>query len=70
MNNVTPLRAPDSRVEGLASSCLAPAASEVTVRCPSEPPSLPPGAARALLCILRAVAESDTHRATERGRAA
>ena len=70
MNNVTPLRAPDSRVDGLASSCSAPAASEVTLRCPSEPPSLPPDAARALLCILRAVAESDTHRATERGRAA
>jgi hypothetical protein len=59
------------RINGLTSlTCPALAASEVTVRCPSEPPSLLPGAARALLGILRAVAESDNHRATERDQAA
>jgi hypothetical protein len=46
------------------------AAAELTVRCPSGPPSLFPGAASALLGILRAVAGSNTHRAPERERAA
>jgi hypothetical protein len=66
MNNVTPLRSPGSPVDGPGRS----AAAQVTVRCPSEPPTLLPGAARALLGILRAVAESDTHRTTKRERAA
>jgi hypothetical protein len=70
MENVTPLRALDSRATGPASTCSASAATEVTVRCPSEPPSLLPGAAGALLRILRTVAESDTHRAPGRERAA
>ncbi len=67
MNNVIPLRVPGSPVDGPGRS----AAAEVTVRCPSEPPTLLPGAASALLCILRAVEESDrTRRATGRERAA
>lgn len=67
MNNVTPLRAPGSPVDGSERS----AATEVTVSCPSQPPTLLPGAASALLCILRAVAESDrTCRAPGRERAA
>jgi hypothetical protein len=66
MNNVTPLRAPGSPMGGPGRF----AAAQVTVKCPSEPPTLLPGAARALLGILRAVAESDTHRATGRERAA
>jgi hypothetical protein len=70
MGNVAPLRALEFRADGPAGTCSASAATEVTVRCPSEPPSLLPGAASALLCILRAVAESDTHRATGRERAA
>jgi hypothetical protein len=70
MNNVTPLRALDFRADGPAGTCSASVAAEVTVRCPSEPPSLLPGAAGALLRILRAVAESDTHRAPGRERAA
>jgi hypothetical protein len=70
MGNVTPLRALDFPVGGPAGTCSASAATEVTVRCPSEPPSLLPGVAGALLRILRAVAESDTHRATGRERAA
>jgi hypothetical protein len=61
-----PLRAPGSPVDRPECS----AAAEVTVRCSSEPPSLLPGAASALLGILRAVAESDTRCATERERAA
>lgn len=64
MNNVTPIRAPGSPADGPGRS------AELTVRCPSEPPTLSPSAARALLRILRAVAESDTHRATGRERAA
>jgi hypothetical protein len=64
MTNVTRLRALDSPAEDPAPTGLASAASEVTVRCPSAPPDLPPDAARVLLSILRAVAESDTHRAT------
>ena len=70
MENVTPLRALDSRADGPAGTCSASAATEVTVRCPSEPPSLLPGAAGVLLRILRAVAESDTHCAPGREQAA
>lgn len=70
MENVTPLRALDFPADMPACTCSAPAAAEVTVRCPSEPPSLLPGAAGALLCILCAVAKSDTRRATGRERAA
>ena len=70
MGNVTPLRALDFRAGGPAGTCSASAATEVTVRCPSEPPSLLPGAAGALLRILRAVAESDTHHITGCERAA
>lgn len=66
MTNVTPLRTLDSPVETPAPTGLTSAASKITVRCPSEPPSLPPDAARVLLGILRAVAESDAHRATSR----
>ncbi len=64
MTTVIWLRALDSSAEDPAPTGSTPAASEVTVRCPSAPPGLPPDAARALLSILRAVAESDTHRAT------
>jgi hypothetical protein len=70
MKNVTPLRALDFPADGPGHTCSDSAATEVTVRCPSEPPTLLPGAAGALLCILRAVAESDTRRATGRERAA
>jgi hypothetical protein len=66
MTNVTPLRTLDSPAEELAPAGSTSAASQITVRCPSEPPSLPPDAARVLLGILRAVAESDAHRATSR----
>jgi hypothetical protein len=64
MTKLTRLRALGSPAEDLAPTGSASAASGVTVRCPSAPPGLPPDAARALLGILRAVAESDTHRAT------
>ena len=77
MTNLTRLRALSSPAEDPAPAGSASAASEVTVRCPSAPPDLPPDAARVLLGILRAVAESDTHhtpsptlRATGRDRAA
>jgi hypothetical protein len=77
MTNVTPMRTLDSPVEELAPAGSTSAASKITVTCPSEPPSLPPDATRVLLGILRAVAESDTHRtsspvrrATEREQAA
>jgi hypothetical protein len=72
MKNVTPLRAVDFPADGPGHTCSAgeSAATEVTVRCPSQPPTLLPGAAGALLCILRAVAESDPRRATGRERAA
>jgi hypothetical protein len=70
MKNVTPLRALDFPADGSGHTCSASAAMEVTVRCPSEPPTLLPGAAGVLFCILRAVAESDTRRATGRERAA
>jgi hypothetical protein len=77
MTNVTPLRALGSAAEALAPTGSTGAASQITVRYPSEPPSLVPDAARVLLAILRAVAESDTHhpmsripRATEREQAA
>jgi hypothetical protein len=63
MTNLTQLRALDSPAEDPAPTGSASAACGVTVRCPSEPPGLPPDAARVLLGILRAVAESDTHRA-------
>jgi hypothetical protein len=59
MTNLTRLRALDSPAEDPAPTG---STSGVTVRCPSAPPGLPPDAARALLGILRAVAESDTHR--------
>jgi hypothetical protein len=61
MTTVTRLRALGSPVEDPAPTA---STSGVTVRCPSAPPGLPPDAARVLLGILRAVAESDTHRAT------
>ena len=64
MTNLTRLRALSSPAEEPAPTGSTSAASEVTVRCPSAPPDLPPDAARVLLGILRAVAESDTHRAT------
>jgi hypothetical protein len=64
MTNVTPLRALDPSAEALAHTGSSSAASKITVKCPSEPPSLLPETARALLSILRAVAESDAHRAT------
>lgn len=64
MTNVTRLRALGSSAEDPVPTGLASAAWGVTVRCPSAPPGLPPDAARVLLGILRAVAESDTHRAT------
>ena len=77
MTNVTPLRALESPAETPALRGLTGTASQITVRCPSEPPKLLPDAARALLGILRAVAESDPHhptspicRATEREQAA
>ncbi len=70
MNNVTPLRTLDSPADGPGCTCSDSAVAEVTVRCPSEPPTLLPGVADALLCILRVVAESDTRRATGRERAA
>jgi hypothetical protein len=77
MTKVTRLRALDSPAEDPAPTGSASAACGVTVRCPSAPPALPPDAARVLLGILRAVAESDTHhtpshtlRATGRDRAA
>jgi hypothetical protein len=70
VNNVIPLRALDSRAKGPAHTSSASAATDVTVKCPSEPPTLLPDAACALLRILRAVADSDTHRATGRERAA
>jgi hypothetical protein len=63
MTNLTQLRAFNSPAKDPAPTGSASATSEVTVRCPSEPPALPPDAARVLLGILRAVAESDTHRA-------
>jgi hypothetical protein len=66
MTNVTPLRALGSPAEVLAPMSSTGAASTITVRCPSEPPSLLPDAARVLLGILRAVAESDPHRPTSR----
>jgi hypothetical protein len=68
VNNVIPLRALDCRAKGAARTYSA--ATDVTVKCPSEPPTLLPGAACALLRILRAVADSDTPRATGRERAA
>jgi hypothetical protein len=61
MTTVTRLRALGSPAEDPAPTG---STSGVTVRCPSAPPDLPPDAARVLLGILRAVAESDTHRAT------
>ena len=64
MTEVTPLRAFGCPAEEPAPTGSASTASGVTVRCPSAPPGLPPDAARVLLGILRAVAESDTHRAT------
>jgi len=64
MINVTPLPTLNPSVEELAPTGSTSAASKITVRCPSESPSLPPNAARVLLGILRAVAESDTHRTT------
>jgi len=64
MTNVTPLRALDCPAETPAPRGLTGTASQITVRCPSAPPKLLPDAARALLGILRAVAESDTHRPT------
>ncbi|MGH3784442.1 MAG: hypothetical protein ACRDRO_28430 [Pseudonocardiaceae bacterium] len=64
MTTVTRLRAFGSPAEEPAPTGSASAACGVTVRCPSQPPGLPPDAARVLLGILRAVAESDTHRAT------
>jgi hypothetical protein len=63
MTKVTRLRALSSPAEDPAPTGSASAACGVTVRCPSAPPGLPPDAARVLLGILRAVAESDTHRA-------
>lgn len=66
MNNVTPLRVPGPSMDGPGCSAVA----QVKVRCPSQPPALLPGTASALLRILRAVAESDTHRAPGRERAA
>jgi hypothetical protein len=63
MTNLARLRAFGSPAEDPAPTGSASAASRVTVRCPSAPPGLPPDAARVLLGILRAVAESDTHRA-------
>jgi hypothetical protein len=70
LNNVIPLRALDCRAKGPACTCSASAATEVTVKFPSEPPTLLPGAACALLRILRVVADSDAPRATGRERAA
>jgi hypothetical protein len=70
MTNVTPLRTLDSPAETPAPAGLTSAASTITVRCPSEPPNLLPDAARVLLGILRAVAESDTHRTTSHVRRA
>ena len=70
MNNVTPLRVPDSPADRPERASSAFAVAEITVRCPSEPPTLLPGAAGVLLRILRSVAESDTRRATGRQRAA
>jgi hypothetical protein len=70
ITNVTTLRVSASPVDGPGRTCTASAVTEVTVRCPSEPPTLFPGAAGALLRILHAVAESDTHRAPGRERAA
>jgi hypothetical protein len=73
MTKVTRLRAFDSPAEDPAPAGSASAACGVTVRCPSAPPGLPSDAARVLLGILRAVAESDTHHApspTPRDRAA
>lgn len=68
MDNVIPLRALDSQTNRPARTCSA--ATDVTVTVPDEPPTLLPGAAGVLLRILCAVAESDTHRATRRERAA
>ena len=70
MTTVTPLRALESPAEMLAPTGSTGAAATITVRCPSEPPSLLPDAARVLLGILRAVAESDTHRPMSRIRRA
>jgi hypothetical protein len=71
MTNLTRLPVPDSPAADPAPTGSATVATEITVRCPSEPPSVPPDAARALLRILRAMAESDhTHRAPEREQAA
>ncbi|MGH3570831.1 MAG: hypothetical protein ACRDUW_03225 [Pseudonocardiaceae bacterium] len=64
MTNLARLRAFGSPAEDPAPTGPASAACEVTLRCPSEPPDLLPDAARVLLSILRAVAESDAHRAT------
>ena len=63
MTKLTRLRALSSPAEDPVPAGSASAACGVTVRCPSAPPGLPPDAARVLLGILRAVAESDTHRA-------
>jgi hypothetical protein len=77
MTKLSRLRALSSPAEDPVPAGSASAADGVTVRCPSAPPGLPPDAARVLLGILRAVAESDTHRtpshtprATRRDRAA
>ena len=64
MTNVTPLRALNSPAEALTPTGSTSAALKITLRCPGEPPSTLPEAARVLLDILRAVAESDTHRTT------
>lgn len=64
MTNVTPLRTLDCPAETPAPAGMTGAALKITVRCPSEPPNLLPDAARVLLGILRAVAESDMHRTT------
>jgi hypothetical protein len=63
MTKVTRLRAFSSPAEDPAPTGSASAACGVTVRCPSALPGLPPDAARVLLGILCAVAESDAHRA-------
>jgi hypothetical protein len=64
MTKLTRLRALSSPAEDPAPTGSTSAASGVTVLCPNAPPGLPPDAARVLLGILRAVAESDTRRAT------
>lgn len=66
MDNVIPLRPPVTRIDR-PGRC---PDAELTVRCPSEPPSLSSSAASALLGILRAVAASPTRSATGRERAA